>query len=365
MISFLILCLTIIIKTNNINKAIPHNNFRKDRVKRNIQIDTDIFETNIAETNNPNIYNINVTYYNFYDRGLDLYIFSTPELNEDITLLITIYIDKYNESLGYWISKEIDVRAYDYYGTGNVFSAYIDELNLVNLTSDISLTVLNIIVESNNTNNNYYVYFEEMTFNFPEVTDFSTSLEMSDSYYQIDTDSYYPDITDDTEFSYISGGSKSSGSISTGVIIGIIIGVVVVIGGIITTYCLCRNKKSENNGSETKIQIKNTDESVLNKNNKNITFSFKTGNQQIQTELTVKDNITLLEMRTQYFKKINKINLVKNEQIYFLCEAECLGFKSEGLIKDYFKDENKVYQIIVVDQNQEEKMVLETPQNSG
>ena len=70
-------------------------------------------------------------------------------------------------------------------------------------------------------------------------------------------------------------------------------------------------------------------------------------------------------MMTQYFEKINKINLVKNKQIYFLCDVECFTFNSEGLIKDHFKDENKVYQIIVVDQNQEEKMVLETPQNSG
>ena len=237
-------------------------------------------------------------------------------------------------------------------------------MNLDIFTSDISLTVLNIIVESNSTINNYYVYFEDINYNFPKATSVYDSA--ISNYYEADTNSYYPDITDNTNISsYISGGSKSSGSISTGVIIGIIIAVVVVIGGIITTYCLCRNRKNETNGSETEIKIKNTNESVLNQINKNITFSFKTGNQQIQTELTVKDNITLLEMRTQYFKKINKINLVKNKQIFFLCDAKCFAFNSEGLIKDHFKDENKVYQIIVVDQNQEEKMVLETPQNSG
>ena len=166
MISFLILCLTIIIKTNNINKAIPHNNFRKDRVKRNAQIDT-YFDTDIViDTMAPNFYVINVTGCYFRNDGLDLFIFSTPELNEDITLLITLYIDMYNDSLGYWITKEIDVRAYDYYGTGEIFSAYFDDLNLDIFTSDISLTVLNIIVESNSTINNYYVYFEEINYNF-------------------------------------------------------------------------------------------------------------------------------------------------------------------------------------------------------
>ena len=234
-----------IVKTNKIT---ANNNLQKNRVKRNVQIDT-YFDTNIViATMAPNFYIINVTDYSFYNDGFDLYISSTPELNEDITLLITLYIDMYNDSLGYWISKEIDVRAYDYYGTGNMFSAYIDELNLVNLTSDISLTVLNIIVESNNTNNNYYVYFEEMTFNFPEETDYdySTPLEMSDSYYQIDSDSYYPDTTNNTESSYISVGNRSSGSISTGVIIGIIAGVVAVIGIIITIIIIyLRNRKKK------------------------------------------------------------------------------------------------------------------------
>jgi hypothetical protein len=170
MISFLILYLIIFIKSNNINKAIPNNNFRKDRVKRKVQIETYIDTSIEIETYYTTMYILNVTYYYFYNMGLDLNIISTPELIEDITLLITLYIDKYNDSLGYWTNKEIDVRAYDYYGTGEMFSAYIDDLNLDNFTSDISLTVLNIIVESNSTINNYYVYFEEINYNFPKAT---------------------------------------------------------------------------------------------------------------------------------------------------------------------------------------------------
>ena len=118
MISFLILFLTIIVKTN---KMTPNNNLQKNRVKRNVQIDT-YFDTNIViDAMAPNFYIINITDYYFHNDGLDLHIFSTPELNEDITLLITLNIDMYNDSLGYWISKEIDVRAYDYYGTSEYF----------------------------------------------------------------------------------------------------------------------------------------------------------------------------------------------------------------------------------------------------
>ena len=379
MISFLILCLTIIIKTNNINKTIPNNNFRKDRVKRNIQIDTYIFETNIVETYSPNTYNINVTYYHFYDRGLELYIFSTPELNEDITLLITLYIDMYNDSLGYWISKEIDVRAYDYYGTGNMFSAYIDELNLVNLTSDISLTILNIIVESNNTNNNYYVYFEEMTFNFPEGTDYdsSTSLEMSDSYYQIDTDSYYPDTTNNTESSYISVGNRSSGSISTGVIIGIIAGVVAVIGIIITIIIiyLRKRKKKKPPGGQTRIPgttgttgstgskpdetIENNSFKGLNRNGskdnplgapkKKITI--KTTEQE-EIIIEIEEDKTIFDLKKLCLKKMGKSG---NENILFLFNGENILIEPKVLIKDKFKSENgnNGYKIIMEDIDRE------------
>ena len=379
MISFLILCLTIIIKTNNINKTIPNNNFRKDRVKRNIQIDTYIFETNIVETYSPNTYNINVTYYHFYDRGLELYIFSTPELNEDITLLITLYIDMYNDSLGYWISKEIDVRAYDYYGTGNMFSAYIDELNLVNLTSDISLTVLNIIVESNNTNNNYYVYFEEMTFNFPEETDYeySTPLEMSDSYYQIYSDSYYPDTTNNTESSYISVGNRSSGSISTGVIIGIIAGVVAVIGIIITIIIIyLRNRKKKKpsgvptgtNGTTGSTGTK-PDETIENNSFKGLNRNDSKGNplgapkkkititttEQVKIIIEIEEDKTIFDLKKLCLEKIGKSDLIGNENIFFLFGADNILTKPNVLIKEKFKseDDNNSFSILMVENDKE------------
>jgi len=375
MISFLILYLTIFIKTNNINKTIPNNNFKKDRVKRKVQIET-YFDTTIqTETNYITIYQINVTYFLFYNLGLDLHIFSTPELNEDITLLITLYIDKYNDSLGYWTSKEIDVRAYDYYGTGEMFSAYIDDLNLDNFTSDISLTVLNIIVESNNTNNDYYVYFEEMTFNFPEETDTYIPWDMSD-YYQTDTYSSYPDTTDNTEISYISGGSKSSGSISTGVIIGIIAGVVAVIGIIVTIIiCVLKRKRAKVppgnpqgqsrqperqtgqpegptdtvgiNASLKHLNTKPTETKNLGLTKKR-KFILKTI-KQAKLEIEIEENKRILDLRKLYFETIRQPELIEDETIYFTANGDNISNDPNALIENKFNGNDKSNVIVVVD----------------
>jgi len=68
-------------------------------------------------------------------------------------------------------------------------------------------------------------------------------------------------------------------------------------------------------------------------------------------------------MRIQFFEKINKKDLIKDENIYFLVEGNNIHLNQEGYVKDYFKEDNKVYKIIVVDQ--EDKLVEETPQNKN
>ena len=126
---FLILSLLIIIgNTNNdkIKYKDIYNNLRKNKVKRELQEES-------------NIYNLNVTDYNFYEGQMELLIHSEPELDNDITLLIKLYIDKYNYTLGYWTNKEIDVRAYDYSGIGEVFTANVEELISDRLTGDMSI----------------------------------------------------------------------------------------------------------------------------------------------------------------------------------------------------------------------------------
>ena len=68
-------------------------------------------------------------------------------------------------------------------------------------------------------------------------------------------------------------------------------------------------------------------------------------------------------MRIQFFEKINKKDLIKDENIYFLVEGKHIHLNQESHVKDHFKEDNKVYKIIVVDQ--EDKLVEETPQNKN
>ena len=68
-------------------------------------------------------------------------------------------------------------------------------------------------------------------------------------------------------------------------------------------------------------------------------------------------------MRIQFFEKINKKDLIKDENIYFLVEGKHIHLNQASHVKDHFKEDNKVYKIIVVDQ--EDKLAEETPQNKN
>ena len=328
---FLILCLLTIIKIINnekiTNKEI-YNNLRRDEVKRELQEES-------------NIYNLTVTNYSFYDRQMDLFVDSEPELDNNITLLITLYIDKYNNTLGYWTSVEIDVRAYDYYGTGEVFSAYVEDLTLGRLTEDMSLTILNIDAESYNANNTYYISFEERTFyfhgtNMPESTVIS----------------YYTD-TDDIDSSYIaviSVGRSTSSGISTGAIIGIIVAGVVVLGGIITIiyFCFCRKKEIN---QDLSISTTSKADIITNPDKKESdirTLIFETTG-QINKSIVIDGDKNVRQMRRMYFKAINRKDLIKDSSIFFLYNGEVISKDKNDLVKDIFKKEKDLNKIIVSD----------------
>ena len=139
MFSILTIFLFSIVKANiQKNKTVIYNNSLKVKIERNLQIEN---ETDLeAGTDYENIYYINVTNYTFDNQEMNVYIDYSTILFEEITLLITLYIDKYNDSLGYWTNKVVDVRAYYYYDI-NVYSAYVEDLTLDNLSGDISLTI--------------------------------------------------------------------------------------------------------------------------------------------------------------------------------------------------------------------------------
>ena len=328
---FLILCLLTIIKIINnekiTNKEI-YNNLRRDEVKRELQEES-------------NIYNLTVTNYSFYDRQMDLFVDSEPELDNNITLLITLYIDKYNNTLGYWTSVEIDVRAYDYYGTGEVFSAYIEDLTLGRLTEDMSLTILNIDVESYNANNTYYISFEERTFyfhgtNMPESTVIS---------YYTDTD----DI-DSSDIAVISVGRSTSSGISTGAIIGIIVAGVVVLGGIITIIYFCFCRKQEIN-QDLSISTTSKADIITNPDKKESdirTLIFETTG-QINKSIVIDGDKNVRQMRRMYFKAINRKDLIKDSSIFFLYNGEVISKDKNDLVKDIFKKDKDLNKIIVSD----------------
>lgn len=329
MFSILTIFLFSMVKTNiQKNKTVIYNNSLKVKIERNLQIEN---ETDLeAGTDYENIYYINVTNYTFDNQEMNIYIDYSTILFEEITLLITLYIDKYNDSLGYWTHKVVDVRAYYYYDI-NAYSAYVEDLTLDNLSGDISLTILNIEAESDNISNFYYVNFYEQTFNFQQPSD---------------TDSDNFESTDSTIISV--ARSTSSGS-STGAIIGIIAGVVGVIGIIsgIIIYCFCCKKKdpvgvTDSNSTNTKISISNQTNSTMNtesiKNDIMLSFSTKDQDKKYKKLVPINGNKNLGQMREKYFIEINRTDLINDNNIDFFVGEKRIEIDKKILVKDYLKD---------------------------
>ena len=356
---FLILSLLTIIKVINNEKITikdVYYNLRKDEVKRELQEENKI----------TNVYNLTVTNYSFYYGQMDIFVVSEPELDDNITLLITLYIDKYNNTLGYWTSKEIDVSAYDYYGTGEIFSADIEDLAFDRYIGDISLTILNISVESHNPNNTYYISFEEMTFTFygENVAESTVIL------YYTDTD----DI-DSTNSIIVSSGRSTSSGISTGAIIGIIVAGVVVLAGIISIiyFCYCRKPKPEKK-PETEVNepidlsISTTTSktnSLTNQNkkeNNDRTLLFQTTG-QLNKSLVIEGDKNVRQMRKIYFKAINRKDLIKDSSIYFLYKGKMISRDKNDLLKNIFKNDNEIEKNIITVVDNDDKIYKEAIKN--
>ena len=335
MISVLFSFLLVIVKaTNNNNEITLHNNLRKDTSKKDLLI----------ESNNVNITITNITY---EEREINLYINPESELQNNLTFLITLYIDKYDDYLGFWLSKEIEVRACDYYGI-SIFSAYVEDLTFDNLTLDIFLAILNITIDNSNANNTYNVYFDQLEFNFQEENSISIINYLSPPDFEGDGDNVNVPISTDNSESSINSES-SSGSLSTGIIIGIIAGGVLIIGAIITTIiCLCK-KKNNNTMNESSNKEIITEEDIIfdqlqkikNKGNNIIKLFFETQSQKIKIEFEIDGYCSLEEMRNQFFEKINRIDLKKDKDIYFLFGGNGFPINKKGLVKNFFKQGDK------------------------
>ena len=348
MISILIIFLFSIVKANiQTNKTKAYNDSLKVKIERNLQIEnsTDLE----AGTDNLFIFHISIINYTFYDQEMNAYIESDPQLIEEITLLFTLYIDKYDDSLGYWTSKEIDVRAYDYYETG-IYSAYVEDLTLNDLSGDIHLTILDIKVESNETNYIYYIGPNETTFHFTVAT--GTDIET------METDS---DI-DSSDNIIISGGGSTSSGLSTGALIGIIIAsVAVLVGGIIIVYCCykkCNKKPSPPEPDDnSSISTNKTNTTMNTESNQNeILFCFEQQNQK-KTFIQTSINKSVKEIREKYLIEINRTDLMNDKSIFFQVNGNVITLESEGKLKNFLPKDieknqtNQTVVIIVTDTN--------------
>ena len=153
MLSFLIIYLFLIIKTSNDDKITEFRkfeHFKNDKLRRILQEETDMDSYPCI------IYNITNIIYSFENQKLNLYVNSNPELPNYTDLLVKLKIDKYDYSLGYWEEKENEIRASFGNLTTGVYSAFIDEMTLDNLTYNINITILNVSVLSYD-NNIYYL----------------------------------------------------------------------------------------------------------------------------------------------------------------------------------------------------------------
>lgn len=139
--------------------------------------------------------------------------------------------------------------------------------------------------------------------------------------------------------------SNSSGKSYVWVIIVSIIGALILIGGFILIFrCISKRKKEENgvpeiipNKSETDINFK-----------KRLTFVLKLPNVS-EIRLTIEEDKKLKDLAKSYLETINKPELKNEKSIYFLCDGKYFGIDTEELIGDVFKDDKKIYKVVISD----------------
>ena len=111
----------------------------------------------------------------------------------------------------------------------------------------------------------------------------------------------------------------------------------------------------DNNNFIIKIHSKNDinqdsdiDEEIINKKrrDKMYTFYFMTVS-QLKITLQIEYNKNINDLRKLFFEKINRLDLLYDENIYFLYNGVILP--NEDLLERYFKDKELLRKILVVD----------------
>ena len=159
MISVFIILLFIFAKAyNNKNKIISktsYNNLKHNELIRNLQEETD---DDIDEI----VYNINITDYMFNSMAMYIYLNSQPQLPNNVTFLAELNISKYNNTLGNYVNKKVEVKAFEFSVNKSIYYAFVQDLTLNDTNINITLEILNLTVDSSIFDDNYY--FNVMNF---------------------------------------------------------------------------------------------------------------------------------------------------------------------------------------------------------
>ena len=373
MISVFIILLFIFGKSynNNKNKIISktsYNNLKHNELIRNLQEETD---DDIDEI----VYNINITDYMFNSMAMYIYLNSQPQLPNNVTFLAELNISKYNNTLGNYVNKKVEVKAFEFSVNKSIYYAFVQDLTLNDTNRNITLEILNLTVDSSIFDDNYY--FNVMNFKreytiLPEFSDEETEP-------QNDTTDTTPDSTDNSNSNSNAGAtsvrSKSSGGISTGAIIGIIAGAVALIGIIVAAILIYKKLKNKNPDFDavsfstitdrTNNTLKTEPEGNIRK------FRFITTS-QYNKNISIGEEKSLKDLRKKYFKEIDLSKLKNERGIQFLFEANVIPTKSKMLIKDYFKKKEGdcIIQVIdhedfLLDKNAKFDELQNNPMNQG
>ena len=356
---------------NNKNKIISktsYNNLKHNELIRNLQEETD---DDIDEI----VYNINITDYMFNSMAMYIYLNSQPQLPNNVTFLAELNISKYNNTLGNYVNKKVEVKAFEFSVNKSIYYAFVQDLTLNDTNRNITLEILNLTVDSSIFDDNYY--FNVMNFKreytiLPEFSDEETEP-------QNDTTDTTPDSTDNSNSNSNAGAtsvrSKSSGGISTGAIIGIIAGAVALIGIIVAAiliYKKLKNKNPDFDAVSFSTITDRTNNTLKTEPNENIRkFRFITTS-QYNKNISIGEEKSLKDLRKKYFKEIDLSKLKNERSIQFLFEANVIPTKSKMLIKDYFKKKEGdcIIQVIdhedfLLDKNAKFDELQNNPMNQG
>ena len=350
MISVFIILLFIFGKSyNNKNKIISktsYNNLKHNELIRNLQEETD---DDIDEI----VYNINITDYMFNSMAMYIYLNSQPQLPNNVTFLAELNISKYNNTLGNYVNKKVEVKAFEFSVNKSIYYAFVQDLTLNDTNRNITLEILNLTVDSSIFDDNYY--FNVMNFK-REYTILPETIPDEETEPQNDTTDTTPDSTDNSNSNSNAGAtsvrSKSSGGISTGAIIGIIAGAVALIGIIVAAiliYKKLKNKNPDFDAVSFSTITDRTNNTLKTEPNENIRkFRFITTS-QYNKNISIGEEKSLKDLRKKYFKEIDLSKLKNERSIQFLFEANVIPTKSKMLIKDYFKKKEGACIIQVID----------------